>query len=165
MCQLHVHDVISTSGILLYKSNLTILLLCIFFILQMACNDQLEWYKCVKETQLSFEVTSFGQMNNIFQYGCYTVGSGTSNICQHYREVIHLILKAKDKTLAKTNYNLEELRDLESKLVLITGSKAENRAQVDIFIDVRVRQSYIPCRLCIYPSFSTAICCLTVFLR
>lgn len=105
--------------------------------MQIACNDELEWYKSVKETQASFEVTSFGQMNNIFQYGCYTVGSGTSHICQHYRDVIHLILKARDKRLTKSTYNLEELRDLESKLVLITGSKAENRARVDIFIDVR----------------------------
>ena len=62
-----------------------------------------------------------GQMDNIFQYGCYIVGSAKSHICQHYHEVIRLTLKAKDKPLTKTSYNLEELRDLESKLVLITG--------------------------------------------
>ncbi len=90
----------------------------------------------MKETQASFEVTSFGQMDNIFQYGCYIVGSAKSHICQQYHEVIRLALKARDKPLTKTSYNLEELRDLESKLVLITGSKAENRAKVDIFIDV-----------------------------
>lgn len=106
------------------------------FRIQRACNSDLEWYKSVKETQASFEVTSFGQMDNIFQYGCYVVGSAKSHICQHYDEVIRLTLKARDKPLTKTNYNLEELRDLESKLVLITGSKAENRAKVDIFIDV-----------------------------
>jgi hypothetical protein len=91
----------------------------------------------VKETQASVEITSFGQMNNIFQYGCYTVGSDTSRICQSYHEVIHLALKERNKRLTKQSYNLEELRDLESKLVLITGSKAENRAHVDTFIDVR----------------------------
>ena len=103
----------------------------------MACNEELEWYKSVKETQASVEVTSFGQMNNIFQYGCYTVGSVESKICQNYHEVIHLSLKERKKRLTKNSYNLEELRDLESKLVLITGSKAENRAHVDTFIDVR----------------------------
>ena len=102
----------------------------------MACEEELEWYKSVKETQASVEVTSFGQMNNIFQYGCYTVGSSKSKICQNYHEVIHLSLKERRKRLTKKNYNLEELRDLESKLVLITGSKAENRASVDTFIDV-----------------------------
>ena len=75
-------------------------------------------------------------MNNIFNYGCYTVGSPKVKICQHYQEVIRLSLKEGKKRLTKKNYNLEELRDLESKLVLITGSNAENRAQVDTFIDV-----------------------------
>lgn len=102
----------------------------------MACNSELEWYKSVKETQASVEVTSFGQMNNIFQCGCYTVGSDKSKICQDYKEVIYLSLKERKKRLTKKRYNLEELRDLESKLVLITGSKAENRAHVDTFIDV-----------------------------
>lgn len=80
-------------------------------------------------------------MNNIFQYGWYIVGSHTSHICQHYKDVINLTLKAKDKPLTKTSYTLEELRDLESKLVLITGSKVENRAKVDIFIDVSLKFS------------------------
>ena len=90
----------------------------------------------MKETQASVEVSSYGQMNNIFKYGCYSVGTGKSQICQNFHEVIHLMMKEKDKRLAKKSYNLEELRDLESKLVLITGSKAENRAQVDLFLDV-----------------------------
>ena len=83
-------------------------------------------------------MTSFGQMNNIFHYGCYKIGSNRAQICHSYHEVIRLSLKEKErqKRLTKKNYNLEELRDLESKLVLITGSRAENREHVDIFIDV-----------------------------
>lgn len=76
-------------------------------------------------------------MNNIFEYGCYIVGSTRAQLFQNYQDVIHLSLKDNVKRLAKKSYKLEELRDLESKLVLITGSKAENRAQVDTFIDVR----------------------------
>ena len=102
----------------------------------MACNENLEWYKSVKKTQASVEVTSYGQMDRIFQYGCYTVGSGRSTVCKDYQEVISLSLKEKDRHLAKKRYNFDELRDLESKLVLITGSKAKNRAKVDTFIDV-----------------------------
>lgn len=75
-------------------------------------------------------------MNDIVKYGCYKVGSSNSQSCQSYQEIIHLSLKEKDKPLAKKSYDLEELRDLESKLVLITGSKAENREEVDLFIDV-----------------------------
>lgn len=103
----------------------------------------LEWYKSVKETQASVEVTSYGQMNDIFKYGCYKLGSARSHICHNYHDVVHLLLKESDKLLTKKSYNLEELRDLESKLVLITGSNAENRAKVDTFIDVRNYQ-YAP---------------------
>ena len=83
-------------------------------------------------------------MDNIFHYGCYTIGSNKAQICHSYHEVIRLSLKEKErqKRLTKKNYNLEELRDLESKLVLITGSRAENREHVDIFIDVSGVFSY-----------------------
>lgn len=108
---------------------------CIFCSLQKACNERLEWYKSVKGFQATVEVTAVSQMNNIFLYGCYAVGSTKSTICQSYHQVIHLSLK-KSKDLTKHSYNLEELRDLESKLVLITGSKAEHREKVDIFNNV-----------------------------
>ena len=82
-------------------------------------------------------MTSYGQMNNIFQYGCYFVGSDESKICHSFHEVVQLSLQGHKKgKFTKKHYNLDELRDLESKLVLITGSKAENRADVDHFIDV-----------------------------
>lgn len=52
--------------------------------------------------------------------------------------VIHLALTPQPgKKLLKTSYSLDDLRDLESKLVLITGSKAENRGEVDQFLNVR----------------------------
>ena len=84
------------------------------------------------------EVTSFSQMKAIINYGCYSVGSAKALICQSYHEVIQLTLREKKggEKLTKKKYTLEEVRDLESKLVLITGSKEEHRAQVDTFIDV-----------------------------
>ena len=75
-------------------------------------------------------------MKNIFHFGCYTVGSSEPIICHDIHEVIYLSLIKKTGHLPKKGYNLDELRDLESKLVLITGSNAENRAEVDTFIDV-----------------------------
>ena len=100
------------------------------------CNKALEWYKSVKETQGSVEVTSFGQMNNILCYGCYTVGGERGKTGHSIHDIIHLKLEERDKQLPKKSYSLDELRDLESKLVLITGSKAENRAEVEQFLDV-----------------------------
>ena len=109
----------------------------ISYLPQTACNDELEWFKSVKETQASVEITSIGQMNSVLKYGCYLIGSSTPRICQSPHEVIRLELQEREQRLIKKRYNLEELRDLESKLVLITGSKAENRALVDLFLDVR----------------------------
>ena len=102
----------------------------------MSCNKTVEWYKSVKETQGSVEVTSFGQMNNILKYGYYTVGASQSRTVQTIHDVIHLTLKERDKPLHKKSYSLDELRDLESKLVLITGNKTENKRDVDRFLDV-----------------------------
>ena len=43
--------------------------------MQKGCDKEIEWYQSVKETQGSVEVTSYGQMNNIYRYGSYTIGS------------------------------------------------------------------------------------------
>ena len=51
-------------------------------------------------------------------------------------DLISVKLIADDKQLGKTSYSVDDLRDLESKLVLITGSKAENRTEVDQYLDV-----------------------------
>ena len=105
--------------------------------LQVSCNEYLEWYKSVKETQGSVEVTSFGQMRTIQSCGCYTI-AGKRDVAMHsIHDVIQLTLQPKKgKELLRTGYSLDELRDLESKLVLITGSEAKNRAAVEQFLDV-----------------------------
>ena len=81
-------------------------------------------------------------MNNIFDCGCYRIGVKKSVICKSHNEVISLTLKENkgrsEKRLAKKKYSLEELRDLESKLVLITGRNAENRKMVDLFLNVSI---------------------------
>ena len=112
--------------------------------MQPSCNEHLEWYKSVKKTQGSVEVTSFGQMETIQRCGRYTI-AGNKDVAMHsVHDVIQLTLQPQTgEKLVKTSYNLDELRDLESKLVLITGSKAENRAAVEQFLDVCVH--YVLC--------------------
>ena len=90
----------------------------------------------MKESQGSVEVTSFGQMNSILHYGHYIVGDVQGKTVYSIHDVINLKLEKRDKQLSKTSYSLDELRDLESKLVLITGSKAESRAEVEQYVDV-----------------------------
>jgi hypothetical protein len=79
-------------------------------------------------------------MNDIFEYGCYIVGVKHSAIGQCHDDIITLRLKEEslDRTLTKEKYSLDEVRDLESKLVLITGSNAENRKKVELFVNVRI---------------------------
>ena len=92
----------------------------------------------VKRTQGSVEVTSIGTMNDILEHGCYFIGSSRPEIMKDVKDIVHLKLTERDteNRIVKKKYNLEELHDLESKLVLITGSKAEYRQEVDLFLDV-----------------------------
>ena len=145
-------------GEFMYSVNLTLIFtsnpvtVCCNDFVQRYCNDDVEWYKSVKETQGSVEVTSYGKMNTIFKCGCYIIGEKSPDITtgRSTKDVIRLQLKEKDsgKQLAKKSYSLEELRDLESKLVLITGSNAANRNKVDVFVNVRVL--YMPLSLLLH---------------
>ena len=84
------------------------------------------------------EVTSFGKMEHILTYGRYQIGSTSDRRVQSIHDVIDLHLEGTEKQLPKMRYSLDDLRDLESKLVLITGSKAENRKSVDKFLNVNI---------------------------
>ena len=73
------------------------------------------------------------------EYGCYEVGVKQPVICKSQNEVISLTLKMtkdEEEKHLKTSYSLEDLKDLESKLVLITGRNADNREMVDLFVNV-----------------------------
>ena len=74
-------------------------------------------------------------MTHIRKYGSYTVGSHAS--ASTLGEAIRLILMAENKRLPQNNYSFEDLKDLESKLVLITGRESEERHNVDQFLHVR----------------------------
>ena len=105
-------------------------------LLQLECSNELQWYKGVKETQGSVETTSYGQMRNILKYGRYKVGSTSVKTAHSIHDFISVSLSNKEKTLPKTSFSLDELRDLESKLVLICGNKADARAEVDHYLNV-----------------------------
>lgn len=75
-------------------------------------------------------------MNNILCYGHYIIGGAKGKTAQSIHDVIHLKLEESGHQFPKKNYSLDELRDLESKLVLITGSNAKNREQVEQYLNV-----------------------------
>ncbi len=80
------------------------------------------------------ETTSFGQMTNILKYGSYRVGFRKN--AQTVHDLISVTLDQRCQKLVKAKYILDELRDLESKLVLICGNMADNRAEVDHYLNV-----------------------------
>ena len=92
----------------------------------------------MKETQGDVETTSYGQMRNILKFGRFNLGITTGQSALAIDKLIHLKLTSKDKDLPKKSYKLDELRDLESKLVLICGDKTDARAEVDHFLNVRI---------------------------
>ena len=105
--------------------------------MQRSCEQEIDWYQSVKETQGSVEKTSFGQMRNINQCGRYEIGIRGKGILFSRSEAIHLNLRqSRQKKIAKLQYTLDELRDLETKLVLITRREPEERKEVHLFLDV-----------------------------
>ncbi len=78
-------------------------------------------------------------MNAIIECGCYQIGMKQPVICKNQNEVICLTLKMteeEEEKYLKTEYTLEDLQDLESKLMLITGRNDENRRIVNLFVNV-----------------------------
>lgn len=90
----------------------------------------------VKETQGSVEVTSYGQMENINQYFSYTIGSTRRSVYTSQSQAIHLDLNNPEISLPKNSYSLDDLCDLESKLVLITSRED---SKVEVFRQVSVK--------------------------
>lgn len=84
------------------------------------------------------EVSSFELMRKILEYGYFHVGSSTVQSLSSTYEAIRLTVKGCQKVFAKPKFSLDDLKDLESKLVLITGRNAEYRNQVDQYLDVSV---------------------------
>ena len=80
-------------------------------------------------------------------YGCYKIGTVSYDKPAHsVHDLISLKLENVSQNVEKRIYYLEDLRDLESRLVLITGSQAENRTEVDHYLDVSY--SIARCYIC-----------------
>ena len=88
----------------------------------------------MRDTRGTVEKTSYGQMTNILKYGTYRVGF--KGDAQTIHDLVSVVLHQQNQL--KSNYTLDELKDLESKLVLTCGSKSEVRAEVDHYLNVSI---------------------------
>ena len=117
------------------KNYVIYFLICLeltFLNIQEDCNNELEWFKGVKAQEGSVKETSFGQMDNCIMYGEYRIGERRSTLLYEISEAVVLNMEADHKR----KYTLDQLRDLESKLVLITGSTDPRREKVEGFLNV-----------------------------
>lgn len=82
------------------------------------------------------EESSFAQLDTIQSNGLYVVGlSPQCNI----EDVVNVKIITPNESLPKMRYSLDELKDLESRLILITSSKAKDRDKVDQYTDVSTK--------------------------
>ena len=85
------------------------------------------------------EIASYGQIRNILKYGHYQVGTIIQSKSVHtIHDLISLKLIAEDKMLNKIYYNLDDLCELESKLVMLTGRNTEKRPEVEYYLNVQI---------------------------
>ena len=77
-------------------------------------------------------------MKNINECGSYTIGVNAKVVATQLSSVIKLRLNTNGRTVQQSSYTLDELRDLESKLVLITGRDSKEKGDVYQFLNVSV---------------------------
>ena len=86
------------------------------------CRDNLSWYKTIQSTLGSVEESAFGQLEDITKHGMYVIHVG-DGLPKDIRGLVKVhILKEHP---AKSDYTLDELKDLQSKLALIKGKMTE----------------------------------------
>lgn len=96
----------------------------------------------MKRTQGSVETSSFGQMECIRDYGEYCVGVGRNEILRSVSMAVRVEINSQEghrqppESFIGKVYTFDELRDLESRLVLIGGNYSKGRDEVDKYLKV-----------------------------
>jgi len=118
----------------------------------MQCRQDLDWYVEIKKIQGSVEVTSINQVEDIYSYGAYTISCNEQKASQSIERAV--LLKISRVKAAKKEYSFNDLRDLESKLVLIRGRSTKGAAEMDRFLNVSFRIFVIKLCLIIFRFFT-----------
>ncbi|XP_077867698.1 E3 ubiquitin-protein ligase rnf213-alpha-like [Saccoglossus kowalevskii] len=110
-------------------------------------SHHLEWLKGVKESHGSVETSSLSQAEAINTKGIYTVGNIDYNAKDTPESVIRLLVQGDDSLMEDEddedeaaskdkNYNLDMLKDLQSKLMLVAGKAEQGRDEVERFTEI-----------------------------
>ena len=108
----------------------------------------MEWLKTVKESHGSVAITSLAQAKAINNSGVYLVGSVGSEEGPAMQSegrpclesVVRLTVPLRDEegNVESKIYSLDELNDLQSKLMLIAGKAEKGKDDVETFVKVRM---------------------------
>ncbi|KAK2112271.1 hypothetical protein P7K49_012018, partial [Saguinus oedipus] len=94
----------------------------------------LEWLKNVKESHGSVELSSLTLATAINQRGIYVIQAPKSDQKISPDTVLHLVLPEGPSSHEESRkYSLEELKELLNKLMLMSGKKDHNNAEVERF--------------------------------
>ena len=88
----------------------------------------------MKATQGSFEITAISKVNDINQWGEYTISSTEEMPLLFIGDAIKL--KIHRSNAVKPEYSLDDLHDFEGKVLLLTGK--QHSAGNDKFLYVRL---------------------------
>ena len=88
----------------------------------------------MKKSQGSIENTAIFKVRDINKWGEYKITSTKETPLLFIGDAIKL--KINREKAVKEEYSFDDLRDLESKLVLITGKYTDGKVEIDKFLNV-----------------------------
>ena len=105
----------------------------------------MEEFKTTRDSLSSVEVSSFSQLDMINSRGLYHVGCLDTKGHQFHSSLtaedcvkLQIVAEGNETACSGKEYRLNDLLDLQSKLMLISGRKNKTRTDdVDAFVDVR----------------------------
>lgn len=113
----------------------------------MDTSRHMEWLQSVKTSHGSVAMSSLMEAQNINEHGIYSVGclneDESSSIVREQLTLPNVIkLRVPSgKTGNSKEYTLDDLKDLQSKLMLIAAKASQGKQDVDRFVDVSLLQS------------------------
>ena len=98
------------------------------------------WLKNIEKSHGSVAYTTMMQAEAINAYGVYHIASPKKtreNVGICLENVISLVVPGtKEKNREEKTYSLEEVKDVQSKLMLIAGKAEKGKEEVDQFVEV-----------------------------
>ena len=101
--------------------------------------QSLSWLKQIKESHGSVALTTMAQVKAINSFGVYYIADSkttkdSSGLELHIENLVSLVVpEDKNEDREEKVYSLEEIKDVQSKLMLIAGKKDSGKEEIDQF--------------------------------